>query len=68
MGAAAPFDLAAFFSTGGRYGSGQPKTITEVGTPSGLRVGNSPHPRRDGNDVSADRFATLHVQNYFIAL
>jgi hypothetical protein len=33
-----------------------------------LRVGNSPHPRRDGNDVSADRFATLHVQNYFIAL
>jgi hypothetical protein len=47
---------------------GSPKPSRRWATPSGLRVGNSPHPRRDGNDVSADRFATLHVQNYFIAL
>jgi hypothetical protein len=29
-------------------------------------VGNAPHPRRDGNNVSADRFAAFHVQTYFM--
>jgi hypothetical protein len=33
----------------------------------GLQVGDNHLPRRDGKDVSADRFPTFHVQNYFIA-
>jgi hypothetical protein len=42
----------------GRYGSGQPKTITGVGDAERLRVGNDPYPRRERTDVTADPFAT----------
>jgi hypothetical protein len=51
----------------GRWWSGQRKASPRWATPGGFEWAVNPPPRRDGNEVSADRFATFHVQNYFIA-
>jgi hypothetical protein len=41
---------------------GRPKPITEVGKAERLVSGPRPPSRRDGDDVSADRFAMFHRQ------